>query len=286
MSSKKFILDSPINWYGGKGGDVQRKLLNKIIYYIEQANSNIFVDIFAGSGIVSLNVEKPIIIYNDINKKLINFFNVLRDYELSEKLVRRLSLTLYSKGEYELLQSQLDINCGMVENAAKFYVATMQSINASGAMIKKQTWRNSKSKSRRGMAQCVSSWLRNIDENLPDVVEKFREMQVTNYDVFECIDKYDKENVVFYFDPPYIQDERIYKKVYSNEFTLKNHKELINKLLTLKGKSVISGYDSSIYDNLVENGWRKEIIKSKTSATINNKKRINRDSNEVIWYKI
>ena len=61
------IIESAINWYGGKGGTGQRKLLADILKYIEKSECTKFVDVFGGSGIVCLNVAKDIRIYNDID---------------------------------------------------------------------------------------------------------------------------------------------------------------------------------------------------------------------------
>ncbi len=77
MSEK--IVSSPLNWYGGKGGSVQRKLLKEILRYINNSSQKKFVDVFGGSGIVSINTKKDLRVYNDINSNLFNFFNVLKE---------------------------------------------------------------------------------------------------------------------------------------------------------------------------------------------------------------
>lgn len=281
---KTNIIESPINWYGGKGGNIQRRLLKKILNYINESNQSIFVDVFGGSGIVSINVKKDLRIYNDINSNLVNFFNVLKNKELRDQLIEKLTLTLYSYEIYKKAQENISSSKDLVEKALNFYIATMQSRNSVGAMKINQSWRCSTTKNgtRRGMAQAVSSWLKNIDENLPNSIERFRELQVTNEDVFSCIEKWDTKDTIFYLDPPYIQEIRVSKNVYNNEFTLQEHKNLVNRLLNIKGAAILSGYDSRIYDKLLENGWNKENFNISTSTSL---KHINPKRNECLWFK-
>ncbi|WP_026885570.1 hypothetical protein [Clostridium beijerinckii] len=44
----------------------------------------------------------------------------------------------------------------------------------------------------------VSSWLKNIDENLPDVVEKLREIEVINQYVLACLERWDTEKTTLF----------------------------------------------------------------------------------------
>ncbi len=280
MSDK--IISSPLNWYGGKCGNNQRELLKTIINYINNYNEIIFVDVFGGSGVVAINVKKELRVYNDIYSNLFNFFNVLRDDALCEDLVSRLTLTLYGKETYKDAQNNLSKVTGSVDKAYYFYIATMQSIDSAGSMNHKSGWSYSKKDSRRGMAQAVSRWLRNVDENLPDSVEQIRELQVTNEDAFDCINRWNRSNAIFYLDPPYMKESRVSKEVYNNEFTVEEHKKLIDTLIKVNGNAIISGYDSEIYDKLAQNGWSKKEFKvcTSTSPCENNPIR-----KEVIWAK-
>lgn len=280
MSEK--IVSSPLNWYGGKGGSVQRKLLKKILNYINNSDQSTFIDVFGGSGIVSINTKKELRVYNDINSNLFNFFNVLKDYELRENLIEMLTLTLYGKETYKKAQNNLATVENPVEKAYYFYIATMQSVDAVGSMNLKQSWSYSKKLTRRGMAQAVSRWLKNIDENLPDSIELIRELQVTNDGAFDCINKWDNPDVIFYLDPPYIDESRVSKKVYESEFTVEEHKKLVDVLTKIKGNAIISGYDNEIYNRLLQNGWNKELFELSTSTSPCNDNPIRQ---EIIWYK-
>ena len=236
---------SPINWYGGK-------------YYMAKDIIEIFpkhkmyVEGFGGAGHVLFRKEKSELeVYNDLHSGLYLFFKLLR--ENNEEFIRRLSLTPYSREEFENSKGWMHED-DEIEKARKFYVRTMQSVASNGG------WCYAKSKSRRGMCQSVSRWLGNIEENLSGAIERLKEVQIENLDVLDLIKKYDKEDTLFYLDPPYVPETRKQKKSYDCEMTREQHIELINTLINVKGKVILSGYDNDIYNKLLDNGWKKIIL--------------------------
>ena len=277
--------NSCISWYGGKGGNAQRELINFITDYINNSDEKIFVDVFGGSGVVTLNIENKDKKYNDINKNLVNFFKVLNDPILSLELKGILCKTLYCQNVYEdaveNLKNKNYKEEKSLEKAVDFYIATNQSVNSIGA-IKKTGFKFSKGIIRNNMGQAVSAWITNINVNLPKVIDKFRKVEVYNCDFSEIIDKFDSENTIFYLDPPYVINTRKNKKVYEYELDDERHNELIEKLLKIKGKAILSGYDSDIYKKLETNGWnRKEFIIKSTSGHAESKN----TRKEIVWYK-
>ena len=236
---------SPINWYGGK-------------YYMAKDIIEIFpkhkmyVEGFGGAGHVLFRKERSELeVYNDLHSGLYLFFKLLR--ENNEEFIRRLSLTPYSREEFENSKRWM-YEDDEIEKARKFYVRTMQSVASNGG------WCYAKSKSRRGMCQSVSRWLGNIEENLSGAIERLKEVQIENLDILDLIKKYDKEDTLFYLDPPYVPETRKQKKSYDCEMTREQHIELINTLINVKGKVILSGYDNDIYNKLLDNGWKKIIL--------------------------
>ena len=241
----RMVYKSPINWYGGK-------------YYMAKDIIEVFpkhkmyVEGFGGAAHVLFRKEKSELeVYNDLHSGLYLFFKLLR--ENNEEFIRRLSLTPYSREEFEN-SKQWMYEEDEIEKARSFYVRTMQSVASNGG------WCYAKSKSRRGMCQSVSRWLGNIEENLEGAIERLKEVQVENLDILELIKKYDKEDTLFYLDPPYISDTRKQKKSYDYEMTDEQHKELVDTLIGIKGKVVLSGYDHPIYNKLLDNGWSKVVL--------------------------
>ncbi|WP_270159990.1 DNA adenine methylase [Clostridium estertheticum] len=279
-------MESPLNWYGGKGSNSQRKVLNSILDKIEKSQKRVMVDVFGGSGIVALNCIQEIIVYNDKFEGLYHFFKVLRDRSTNEDLIRRLQLTPYCQQEYIYCRNEWKNQTDPVEKARCFYVATLQSYNALGSMNAKKTWRRSKNPNdcRRGMSQNVSAWLNKIDEVIPDIIEKLRTFQITNDDALDCIDYWDSSDTVFYVDPPYVMNTRGSKNMYEIEYSDTEHSNLINKLIHVKGSAIVSGYDSQLYEPLLQMPWEKEIISSVTKMAGAKRIKINKGE-EIIWYK-
>lgn len=292
LKLKRKIMDSPINWYGGKGGKTQRPLLNRILDLIDSSEAKRFVDVFGGSGIVSINTNIEERVFNDKNLYLTQFFRILKDENLRNMFQEKITLTLYSEIEFKEARKRFteqkplrkESEQPSIDEIVDFYVATMQSRDATGSLNVNQTWK-CKGENRRGMAMAVSSWLRNIDENLPDVVEKLRELEVTNQDVFDCLARWDNQKAIFYLDPTYDHNTRKSKKAYGNlELNEEEHKKIVEKLLVIKGQAIVSGYDSDIYNKLVDYGWNKEEVYLKTSTTVNGNN--NGKRKEVLWYNI
>ena len=236
---------SPISWYGGK-------------YYMAKdiielfPKHHMYVEGFGGACHVLFRKERSDMeVYNDLHSGLYLFFKFIRDN--NEEFIRKLTLTPYSREEFENSKDWM-FEEDDIEKARKFYVRTMQSVASNGG------WCYAKSKSRRGMCQSVSRWLGNIEENLSGAIERLKEVQIENLDILDLIKKYDKEDTLFYLDPPYVPETRKQKKSYDCEMTREQHIELINTLINVKGKVILSGYDNDIYNKLLDNGWKKVIL--------------------------
>jgi DNA adenine methylase len=262
---------SPINWYGGK-----YYMANKIINIFPE--HKIFVEVFGGAGHIIFKKERSDIeIYNDIHEGLYLLFKLLRDKDKSEELIRQIQLTPYSRKEFMNSKYSWIDEEDELEKVRKFYASTMQAVGANGG------WCYAKSKSRRGMSQAVSRWLGNVDENLIDVIERLRELQIENLDFEEVIKKYDREDTLFYLDPPYITETRKLKKGYQHEMTDEDHMRLVDVLLNIKGKAILSGYNHEIYNKLLDNGWELIELGSFAKRSMKNSGDKLERGKELVW---
>lgn len=258
---------SCINWYGGKFF-----MAKDIIRLFPE--HDLYVEGFGGAGHILFKKDRSKKeVYNDKNISLYNFFKTIQDDEKREDLLFRLRLTPYSREEFMLSKIE-DRHDDEIEVVRKFYVRTMQSVNSIG-----ESWAFSTTQSRRGMCQSVSKFLGHVDTNIEKSSERLQEVTIENLDIIDLLDKYDNENTLFYLDPPYVSDTRVSKKIYTHEMPNDKQKEMIDRLLKVKGKVVLSGYENQIYDKLVENGWNKLILGefSKKSSKTGSK------GIEVIW---
>jgi DNA adenine methylase len=61
---------------------------------------------------------------------------------------------------------------------------------------------------------------------------------------------------LFYLDPPYLHSTRAATDAYLHEMTEADHRELLDRLLLCRGKVILSGYPSDLYDRTLA-GWRR-----------------------------
>lgn len=98
--------------------------------------------------------------------------------------------------------------------------------------------------------ETVSKW-NNAIEKLHEVAEVIRSnFQITNFDYLDCIDKVDFREAFFYCDPPYLDETRKSKNDYKFEFNREDHILLAKRLHLIKGRAMVSGYYSKLYDDL------------------------------------
>lgn len=230
----------PVKWHGGK-----HYLAKKIIARLPEHKT--YVEPFGGAASVLLNKEpSDVEIYNDLDERITRLFRVIRND--GEELARRLALTPYSEVEFEDESATDD----EIEQARRDFVRWRQSIGGRGDGFSFTLHRV-----RRGMADVVSGYLSAIDEELPKIIARLRTVQIMNRPAVDIIKKWDSPETLFYCDPPYVSSTRVSKSVYACEMDDLAHRELAEALHAAKGKVVLSGYESELYEELYGD-WRKE----------------------------
>lgn len=198
-----------------------------------------FVDVFGGSGVVLMNRKPdPIETYNDINHKLVNFFNVLRNN--GEELVRSLELTPHSRSEYD--NAWFDETDSQVEQARKFFIRTQQSIMAAGAQDIVKGWASSIHSSRVSISEKTRKWIGGCN-NLWTIAERMKGVQIECHDFRFILKSYDSAGTLFYLDSPYDMTHRSSTK-YEFEFQQQDFYDMHYWCKKAIGKIAVSGYDS------------------------------------------
>jgi DNA adenine methylase len=234
-------------WYGGKYSHLDFILPNL------PEDAEHFCDVFGGSAAVIINRKPaPVETYNDLDSELVNFFKVLR--ENCEDLIKLISLTPFSREEL-IKACQYELNLSEIERARRFYVRARQTRTGLAQTSSEGRWAHCVLTSRAGMAGAVSRWLGAID-GLPEIVQRLQRIQIENAPALEVIERYDTKETLFYLDPPYVHDSRGDIKAYGNEMSDLEHIELASLLHSIKGKAVISGYRTPLYDELFHNWLR------------------------------
>ena len=250
---KKACLRSPIRYFGGKG-----RMVSKLLPLVPPHRT--YVEVFGGGASLLFSKEpSPVEVYNDIDSGLVNLFRVLRDKVLFREFKWLASLTPYSREEY--LASRALLRSGRAFNnevprcdvgaAWRYFLLARQGVAGHPS---RAGWSFSVLSSSRGMSRCVSSYLAAI-ELLPQVHERLRRMQIECGDWRKILSTYDTPDTFFYLDPPYVHESRGEAR-YLHELTDDDHRELIERIVTLRGKVLISGYDNRHYRTLRRYGWR------------------------------
>lgn len=237
---------SPIILIGGKG-HMQAKLLPLI------PSHKTYVEPFCGgASLFFAKKPSPIEVLNDIDGTIVSLFRMLRDPDMFVELQRRLSLTPYSRLEYQNCLDTWRYCEDEIEKVRRWLVVNRQSRGGRFGL----GWSYTKTLSRRGMAKTASAWKSIIDE-LYLCSERLKQAQIDCIDFRKCIEVYDSPDTFFYCDPPYLPLVRT-SGLYKHEMSLSDHKELIKVLLGIKGKALLSGYNNELYDTLVTKGkWNR-----------------------------
>jgi len=230
---------------------------------------DIYVEPMFGAGHVFFQKKPAVVeVINDIYRILYIFYLVMQKpnlfntfakrvwmtyshewlfYELVDKILRlRLELAKYETPE-EMLANLSDED--LVDIAWTFFVWNSMSPDT-GTYPQSRTF----------PYQRVRRPTKFSDTRLATLFymhQRLRNAKVFCKDYKEILLKQDVPEAVIYLDPPYVHETRDKPDYYEFEWTNEQHEEMVDLLLGMKAKVILSGYDNTIYDRLVEHGWKK-----------------------------
>lgn len=206
---------------------------------------DVYVELFGGSLAVLLNKERcHIETVNDLDSEIVNFFRVLRDFP--EELEWAIRLTPFARAEYK---AAFDLSDNPVEKARRYCVRCWQGFGNS------QLYNNGfKSGQQSTSSNPAVAWA-NLPETIKLAANRLRGVQIENLPAVEILNRYDTPDVFLYLDPPYLPETRK-SHLYKHEMSTEEHEELLMAVTKHKGKILISGYESDMYNSALK-GWRK-----------------------------
>lgn len=282
-------LTSPLKWHGGKHdlsswivSLMPPRCLNPNKPDEDDPGYLHYVEPYAGGLSVLLANDPDGIseVVNDLNGHLVAFWRALQCPDLFEKLRRRLEVTPFSSVEYEKAVDTLadeDIQSDL-DRAWAFFVCCRQSLAGRMDGFTGIT----KTRTRRGINNEVSAWLSCID-GLPAVHERLKRVLIVGPSpALDVIRKHDGPRTLFYIDSPYLHETRVTTTEYGEyEMTEENHRNLLHVLGGIKGRFLLSGYESALYNSFARrNSWTRHEKQINNHASGAKKKRI---MTEVVW---
>jgi DNA adenine methylase len=210
----------------------------------------VYVEPFGGGGSVLLRKNRAHEeVYNDLDKEIVNLFRVVRDH--GEILRRKLDLTPYSRDEFELSYEPVD---DPVEKARRTVVRSFMGRNPSSAT---QAAGSFKGKQVKSYITIAHVWQKYPDA-LYAITDRLRGVIIENDNALSVIKRHDSEETAFYVDPPYLPSTRDAGTDYRFEMTEEDHVRLAELLNAVKGKVILSGYPSDLYNELYKDWERVE----------------------------
>ena len=251
------MLNTILKYPGGKS-----RIADWIISFFP--NHKVYLEPFFGSGALFFK-KKPSYIetINDIDGDIINLFRVCREHPM--ELSAAINLTPFSRDEYiECCEPSAE----PIERARRTLVRFHQSFGTTNSC--KNSWRNVQTY---GGPRCATMW-NYLPEAIIECCERLKDAQIENKDAIELIRRYDDPETLIYIDPPYLQELRK-KNMYKYEYSLEQHKKLLNTIRQSKSMIIISGYDNELYNTKLA-GW--------TTAEIETLAQMGKKRIEKIWF--
>lgn len=220
-----------------------------------------YVEPYGGAAGVLMQKERSYAeVYNDLDSEIVNVFRVLRDPDLSERLIQQCLLTPFSRDEFTSSYEKSD---DPVEQARLTLFRSEAGFGSGGATGHNTGFR---SDSKRAYSLASHIW-----QKYPDRIRAFctrlSGVIIENRPAVDVIKANDSKDALFFIDPPYVLDTRKLSRgnVYRHEMTDEQHIQLLETIATVEGSVVLSGYDHPIYSEMLH-GWDKHSKKARISS--------------------
>ena len=209
-----------------------------------------YVEPFCGAAAIFFaKAPSEVETLNDIHSGVVGLFRILRDN--TDEFMHLARHTPYSRELWFECRDNWENEPDPTKRAWMWwYVACTSFSGLWGRSIS-----TSVSRPARGMADTCSKFLSRIDM-LPAMVERLRQTQIEHVDGVYCLERYCTADGLAYVDPPYVAATRTTGK-YQHEFSDDAHSRLVDALLHLPGRFMVSGYQHSLYQPLDDAGWSR-----------------------------
>ncbi len=231
-------MDSLMPWIGGK------KLLRDAVIARFPDKFERYVEVFGGAAWVLFRKDQhaKIEVYNDADSNLVNLFRCVK-YHPAE-LQRELSLLIHSRETFADYRAQHDVS-GMtdIQRAARFYFLVRCSYGADQRTFSCSSKRLS------------LDHIANIHNRLDKVIIEHRDFE-------RLIHVYDRNETLFFCDPPYMDSEGYY-----SGFSTDDHERLKTVLTGIKGHFILTYNDHPYIHDLYRDYKIEEVSRNNSLKT-------------------
>ncbi len=242
-------IKSPLNYVGGK-----YKLLKHIIPLFP-SEINTFVDLFGGGFNVGANVEAEHIVYNDIQKEVVEFLNYIKGNNVEnllheiENYIEVYKLSKENKEGY--LELREDYNSG-IKTSMKFYTLICYAFNNQIRFNKNGGYNMPFGKNRSSFNPSLRNKFIEFCNKVNEIDCVFLNISFDNFD-FSDFD----ENDFVYCDPPYLNSVASYNE--GNGWTEEHEKKLLEILDGLNDKNIKFALSNNLkYENKLLQEWKNK----------------------------
>lgn len=208
------MMNSSISRMGGKS-----RLRKKIIEMIPEHTC--YVELFFGAGWVYFGKEpSKVEVINDIDKELINLFRTLKYH--APEVERLLKYEFSGRDIFDEYKNCTVEYLTEIHRAVRFLYMLNNSFASRG----------------KDYGYSITKKLNQkifMEENLEEVRRRLSNTYVENLSFEKIIKKYDREETLFYCDPPYYETAG-----YDSKFGEEEHVKLRDMLSNIKGKFILS----------------------------------------------
>lgn len=222
-----------------------------------------YVEPFGGAAGVLLQKERVYAeVYNDLDRSVANFFNVLRDPASRSELIEKLILTEYSRDQFDIAWEPTDDS---IEEARRMAIRAQMGFGSAGA-TKGNTGFRIDTKREYGTAQHL--WAQ-YPAAIAAAGQRMTGVLIENRPAIDIMHQHDAPTTLHFVDPPYVLSTRVLdasgRGYYRHEMTDADHVDLLDCLLELEGFVVVSGYPTDLYNEALS-GWHQHQTSARISA--------------------
>ncbi len=219
-----------------------------------------YAEPFAGGAAVLLSKPKPsgrakTEWLSDVNPDIVNFWRMIQRPDSRRRLIEQVEMTPYSRAVYgDCIAVVRDGGGQAVRRAWAFLVTCNQGRNGLGAFASR--WSYGKG----GTNQHADSWA-NLPARLERAGRRMRGVRIECVPYDKMLEGIDSPRTAVVLDPPFSPETRLKPKVFDHEFTDDDHRRLLRIVRKLKSRIILCGYRNRLYDEWLNDGWRRTDFK-------------------------